>query len=80
MSNNLLKNPLARTSSAKIQATLRRHSRRRVENPYINGAGALLYFERLTNAGGTTMPLYENAAVKGTEDSRSNHPYLQPEG
>ena len=60
MSNNLLKNPLASTSSTKIQAALRRHSRHRVENPYINGASALLYFERLTNAGGTTMPSAES--------------------
>ena len=27
-----------------------------------------MYFERLTNGGGTTMPLYGKAAVEGTED------------
>ena len=80
MSDHLLRNPLARTSNAKIQATLRRHSLLRVENPDINDAGALnliMYLERLTNGGGTTMPLYENAAVEGTEDIHKPIPVTQ---
>jgi len=65
LSNNLLRNPLARISNGKTQSALHRHLWRR-NISFLKCWN--LYFERWTNRGGTAESPCENVAVIETKD------------